>query len=233
MKYITVDQIQIRVTKKSIRNINLYVCPATGDVRISAPSNTSIERIKGFALSRIGWIKKHLSKYQGRIIPEVKDCINNESHYFLGKEYTLKLIETDTRPKIELNESRIIHMYSRPGDASEKRRQLMNLWYRQELKKQILPLVEKWESKTGLNMTEWKIRRMKTKWGSVSLRTKTARLNLELIKKPVECLEYVIVHELVHLVERYHNLRFRNYMENYLPGWERLKEVLNSPPYIS
>ncbi|MBN2603265.1 MAG: M48 family metallopeptidase [Candidatus Thermoplasmatota archaeon] len=230
MEQITISDIKIDVIRKDIKNIHLGVYPPLGRVRIAAPLNVSDDAIRLFAISKLSWIKRHQRKFaeQERMTPrEYKD---RESHYFQGRRYLMNVIETDATPRIVLRNKAYIELYVRPGTLVEKRHQILNEWYRGELKKQIPAIIEKWERIIGVKVNDWRVKQMKTKWGSCIIEKKRIWLNLELAKKPVVCLEYIIVHEMIHLLERHHNDRFLNYMDHYLPNWRQLKAQLNSLP---
>lgn len=230
MKQIKVSDISVDVVRKDIKNMHLAVYPPTGRVRISAPNRISDEAIRLFAISKISWIRRHQRNFKNQErIPE-REYVYRESHYFLGQRYLLNIIEEDAPPKVEIRNKTYIDMYVRPNTSLEKRHKIMTEWYRSELKKIIPDYIEKWEKKTGLKVNEWKIHQMKTKWGSCDIEDRKIILNLELAKKPVHCLEYIIVHEMMHFFERHHNERFIDKLEQYLPNWKKLKNELNKMP---
>ncbi|MEW6615825.1 MAG: SprT family zinc-dependent metalloprotease [Thermodesulfobacteriota bacterium] len=230
MEQITVNNIKIDVVRKNIKNIHLAVYPPTGRVRIAVPLKANDDAVRLFAISKLGWIKRHRLKFEGqeRITP--REYKNRESHYFQGKRYLLNIIEEDAPPKVILKNKTYIDLYVRPGIPVEKRHTIMTEWYRVELKKQIPAMIEKWEKTLNVKVNEWQVKRMKTKWGSCNIEKKRIWINLELAKKPDYCLEYIIVHEMVHLLERHHNDRFLYYMDKYLPNWKQLKTELSRLP---
>jgi len=230
MKKITVSDITIDVVRKDIKNIHLAVYPPTGRVRIAAPLGVHDDVIRLYAISKLGWIKRHQRKFkeQERLTPrEYKD---RESHYYLGKRYLLNIIEVDAPPKVVLRNKTYIDMYVRPGTPAAKRHEIMNKWYRVQLQKQIPTLIDWWEKKLDIKVSEWHIKQMKTKWGSCNIERKRIWVNLELAKKPLHCLEYIIVHEMAHFFERKHNEDFILHMDKFFPKWRSYREELNKSP---
>ena len=230
MGQITISDITIDVVRKDIRNIHLAVYPPLGRVRLAAPLNISDDAIRLFAVSKLAWIKRNQRKFEGqeRIAP--REFKNRESHYFRGQRYLMNIIEVDAPPKVILKNKTYIDLYVRPETPTDKRLEVMNEWYRVQLKNQIPDLIAKWEEKMNIKVSEWQVKQMKTKWGSCNIEAKRLWINLELAKKPEHCLEYIIVHEMVHLLERHHNDRFHYLLETYLPNWKQLKTELNQLP---
>ncbi|PAU95373.1 metal-dependent hydrolase [Aliifodinibius salipaludis] len=224
---ITVSGIDIDVIKKDIKNMHLSVHPPTGRVRISSPKEMETKSIRLFAVSKLGWIKKHIRNMQEQDRQPEREYIQRESHYFQGQRYLLNIIEHDAPPKVEIRNKKYMDLYVRPGSDREKKREVVKEFYRSELKKQIPPLIEKWEEKMGVQVNDWLVRQMKTKWGSCNTDEGRIILNLELAKKAPECLEYVVVHEMVHLQERLHTERFKALLEKYMPSWKERREELN------
>lgn len=229
MKQITISNITIDVIKKDIKNIHLAVYPPTGRVRIATPKKTSDESIRLFAISKLGWIKKHQRNFNKQNRLPVKEFINRESHFYLGKRYLLNVVETEGKPYVKMRH-RKIDVFVRLGSSSEVKDQLLTNWYRNQLKLLIPPFISKWEKILNVKVSHWGVRKMKTKWGSCSVESQRILLNLELIQKPVACLEYIIAHELVHLIERHHNDRFLSILSKHLPNWKFLKQELNRFP---
>ena len=230
MKQITVSDIKIDVVSKDIKNIHLGVYPPTGRVRIAAPLKLNEDAIRLFAISKLGWIKRHRQKFAGqeRIAP--REYKQRESHYFRGRRYLLNIIETEAPPKVVIRSKTYLDLYIRPGTSTPKRHEIMTEWYRAELKKQIPAIIEKWEKILKVKVNGWQVKQMKTKWGSCNREKKRVWINLELAKKPERCLEYIIVHEMVHFLERHHKDTFLYYMDTYLPSWKKLKTELNKLP---
>ncbi len=230
MAEIIINEIKIDVIRKDIKNIHLAVYPPTGRVRIAAPLKTNEDTVRLYAISKLGWIKRNQRRFYGQERIPPREYKQRESHYFQGKRYLLNIIEIEAPPKVVIKNKTYIDLYVRPGAHVEKRHEIMNEWYREQLKKQCPVLIEKWEKLLDVKVSDWQIKKMKTKWGSCSIERKRIWLNLELAKKPEQCLEYIIAHEMVHLLERYHNERFLYYMDKYLPNWRKLKTELNKLP---
>ncbi len=230
MEKMIISDISIDIVRKDIKNIHLAVYPPAGRVRIAAPLNTNDDTIRLFAIKKLGWIKRQQSKFEGQERISAREYKDRESHYFLGRRYLLNVIEEDAAPKVILRNKTYIDLYLRHETPVAKRHEIMNEWYRTELKKLIPDIIEKWEKRIDVKVSEGRVKLMKTKWGSCNIEKKRIWLNLELAKKPIQCLEYIIVHEMVHLLERHHNDRFLNYMDGYLPNWKQLRKELNKLP---
>jgi len=230
MPQIELGNIQIEVEQKDIQNIHLSVYPPNGKVRIAAPSRMDLDTIRVFALSKLQWIKKQQKILQNQERETVREYLSKESHYYLGKRYLLKIKEHNHPPKIVLKHSEI-ELYIRPGTTEAKRKEILEQWYRAQLKAIVPPLIKKWEKKIGVESNEFGIKKMRTKWGTCNTTAKRVWLNLELARKPIECLEYIIVHELVHLLERSHNARFVSYMNEFMPKWRHHRAELNRLPF--
>lgn len=230
MHRIAVGNIVVDVVRKDIKNIHLAVYPPTGRVRMAVPLQTNDDAIKMFALSKLGWIKRHQRNFEKQERVTQREYKQRESHYFGGRRYLLNIIETEAVPKVVVRSKKYIDLYVKPNTPTEKRHELLNKWYRSQLKKKIPLLISKWEKILGVQVNTWQIKQMKTKWGSCTIEKKHIWLNLELAKKPEHCLEYIIVHEMVHLRERHHNEKFVYYMDTYLPTWRQLKTELNKLP---
>ncbi len=230
MEQITISNIEIDVVRKDIKNIHLAVYPPTGRVRIAAPLSVNEDAIRLYAISKLGWIKRHQRNFAGQERISPREYKNRESHYFQGKRYLLNIIEAQAPPKVVLKNKTYIDLFVRPETSTAKRHKIMNEWYREELKRLIPGLIEKWQKQMDLRVNEWQVKLMKIKWGSCNIEKKRIWLNLELAKKPIHCLEYIIVHEMVHLSERHHNDRFLYYMDTYLPNWKQLRAELNKLP---
>lgn len=224
------SSLTIDVVRKNIKNMHLAVYPPTGRVRIAAPLRVNDEAIKLFAISKISWIRRHQRSFelQERQVP--REYIERESHYFLGKRYLLRIKENNSSNKVELRTKTYIDLFVRPNSTIEQRQTIIYEWYRNELKKQVQPLIEKWQKQIGVTVDDWQIKQMKTKWGTCNIEKKRVWVNLELAKKPIHCLEYIIVHELIHLIERHHNEKFLSLLERHLPQWKFYREELNRLP---
>jgi predicted metal-dependent hydrolase len=229
VKQLTIGNITIDVIRKDIKNIHLAVYPPTGRVRIATPLKTSDEKVRLFAISKLGWIKKHQRNFdKQKRLPE-KEFINRESHFYLGKRYLLNVIEQPGKQHLEIKH-RHLNLFVKPRTSAGVKNQILNDWYRERLKEMIPPLIEKWEKILKVKVNAFGVKRMKTKWGTCTIEAGRIWINLELAKKPVSCLEYIIAHEMVHLLERHHNERFLAILSKHLPNWKHLKDELNRLP---
>lgn len=219
----------VDVVMKNIKNVHLSVYPPTGRVRISAPERMKVDTIRVFAISKLAWIKQQQAKLRNQERETPREYVDRESLYVWGKRYLLKICESDEPPSVELKHSRML-LRVRPGTVESKREALVEEWYREQLKKAVPPLVMKWQPLMNVKVERFFVQRMKTKWGSCNREARTIRLNTELVKKPPECLEYIVVHELVHLLEPTHNARFVSLMDRFMPKWKFYRVVLNRLP---
>lgn len=229
VQQIQLGQISIDVTLKNIKNVHLSVHPPAGKVKISAPLEMDIDTIRTFAISKLDWIKKERLKFEKQIRETPREFLACESHHLWGERYLLSLIEHPFPPRIEISHKKML-MYLRPGGDDQKKQVIIETWYREQLKAAIPELLQKWEKILQVKAEKFSVRKMKTRWGSSSPAKKTIRLNLELAKKPPECLEYIVVHELVHLLEPTHNQRFKSLMNKFMPKWRFYRDELNLLP---
>lgn len=220
----------IEIVRKAIRNLHLAVYPPNGRVRVAAPLGVDDEAVRLAVISRLGWIKRQQAKYEAQPRQSQREMISGETHYFLGRRYRLRVIPHEGMGRIVLRNRSTMELHVRPGTSAEEREQILLRWYRRRLRELIPPLLERWTPRLGVEVREWGIRRMKTKWGACSIEAGRIWLNLELVKKPIRCLEYVIVHEMTHLLERHHNERFTGHLDSFLPQWRLLREELNREP---
>ena len=227
--HLQLGDITIEVVQKNIKNLHLSVYPPNGRVHISAPTRLDLDTIRVYAISKLNWIKKQQAKFKNQARETPREFLNRESHYFKGKRYLLKLIEHNAPPKVRLQHS-TLELYLRPDSSKAKAKSVLDEWYRAQLKSIVPPLIAKWEKKMQVQVNEFGIKRMKTRWGTCNPQAKRVWLNLELAKKPIDCLEYVLVHEMVHLFERHHNDRFVALMDKFLPLWPHYKDELNRLP---
>jgi len=229
MPQIALGDLKIDVTYKDIKNVHLSVYPPSGKVRISAPLRLELDTIRIYAISKLSWIRKQQTKLNEQAREPARDYVSRESHYYLGKRYLLKILEIESSPKIILKHS-TIEMQIRPGTSTEKREAILDEWYRQRMKEIVPTIIHTWEKTLNVNVKAFGIKKMKTKWGSCNRKAGRIWLNLELAKKPRSCIEYVVIHEMVHLLERKHGEKFTFHMDNFLPMWKSLKEELNRSP---
>lgn len=226
---IKLGDITVDVVKKDIKNVHLSVYPPVGKVRITAPLRMNLDTIRVFAISKLGWIKQQQKKLREQERETPREYLDRESHYVWGKRYLLKVIESDRAPTVELKHSQIL-LRVRPSASCEKKQAIVEEWYRAQLKQAVPSLIAKWEPLMGVKVKRFFVQRMKTKWGSCSLASGSIRLNTELAKKPPECLEYIVVHEMAHLLEPTHNQRFMSLMDQFMPKWWHHRDELNRLP---
>ena len=226
---IQLGDLAVQVFRKDIRNIHLSVYPPEGRVVISCPSRHSLEKIRAYALAKLAWIRKQQRRFQAQQRESQRKYIDRESHYIWGKRYLMCVATTDTAARVEQSPKKIT-LHVQPGTTLEKREELYEEWMRLKLKSAITPLIAKWQPILGVNVKGFFVQRMKTKWGSCSPTRGTIRLNTELAKKPRQCLEYIVVHEMLHLLEPTHNERFRILLDRFMPRWKERRKTLNSLP---
>ena len=221
--------IAVDVVLKEIKNVHLSVYPPNGSVRISAPSRMSLDTIRVFAISKLDWIRQQQKKLQAQERETPREYLERESHYVWGKRYLLTISEVEQPPAIELQHDHMV-MSVRPSASEDKRQSIVENWYREQLKQAVPPLIGTWGPRIGVNVERFFVQRMKTKWGSCSPNARSIRLNTDLAKKPPQCLEYIIVHEMVHLLEPTHNSRFIGLMDRFLRQWQMYRDELNRLP---
>lgn len=226
---VELGDIDVDVVLKDIKNVHLSVHPPTGRVRIAAPSRMNMETIRLFAISRLDWIKRQQRKLRDQERETPREYLERESHYVWGKRYLLSVVEADEPPFIELTAKRM-QLHVRPHSDRSKRRQIMEDWYRDQVRTAAAELITRWTPRIGVSVARLYVRRMKTRWGSCNSRAAAIRLNTDLAKKPRECLEYITVHEMIHILEPTHNDRFRTLMTRHMPDWEIRRQVLNRLP---
>ncbi|WP_054075505.1 MULTISPECIES: M48 family metallopeptidase [Comamonas] len=229
METINLGSIKAEVLRKRIKHMHLGVFPPEGLVRISAPEDVALDTIRVFAISKLGWIKSQQRKMQAQPREPQREFIDRESHYVWGRRYLLQIQELAAPASIVLS-GKNMRMTVRPGTPTDKRQALLEAWYRTQVREAAQPLLRKWQAIMGVQAGKLLVQRMKTKWGSCNPKTGLIRLNTDLAKKPPEHLEYVIVHELAHLIEASHGERFVAAMDMFLPKWQHLRDELNSLP---
>jgi len=190
----------------------------------------SDEAVRLAVIDKLGWIKRQRAKFAEQPRQSQREMVNGESHYFLGKRYRLRVHEQDAPARVAIRGIASLDLFVRPGSSAEQREAVLLRWHREQLKELIPPLLEKWQPLLGVQVADWGIKKMKTKWGSCNIAARRIWLNLELAKKPVQCLEYIVVHELVHLLERHHNERFTTLLETHIPQWRQYREMLKKAP---
>lgn len=226
----TVLGIPVEVVRKDIRNLHIGVHPPHGRVRVAAPLLLSDEAIRLAVVERLAWIKKHKRNFENQPRQSKREMVNGECHYYLGRRYRLRVHEHTGNNRVALRGLATMDLFVRPGTTAAEREAALLAWYRRQLRAMIPPLLEKWLPVIGVQAPAWGIRKMKTKWGSYSRVTSRVWFNLELAKRPPQCLEYIMVHELVHSLERHHNKRFVALMDGFMPRWRQYRDMLNETP---
>lgn len=227
---VKVSGLVVEVVRKRIKNLYLRVEPPHGRVRIAAPLAATDEAIRQAVNGRLGWIQRHQARIAAQPRPARNQFVSGEIHAFLGLPFQLHVIERDSPRVILMRDGLSLKMHVRPDSTREQRQTLLRRWYREQLEAMIPVLVDRWQPVLGVRVSEWRIKRMRTKWGTCNISARRIWLNMELAKRPAGCLEYVVVHEMVHLLERYHNSRFKALMDTFLPLWRLRKQELNSIP---
>ena len=229
-KIITVDNIPVDVKRKDIKNLHVGVYPPDGKVRVSAPQHMDDEAIRLAIVSRLGWIRRQQQGFARQHRESAREMVTGESHYYRGRRYRLNVIEKPGRAQIRLINNTTMELQVPPGMDTAGRWRLLDRWYRQRLREQLPDLLRQWEPIIGVQVAECRIRRMKTRWGSCNIEAGRIWLNLELVKKPTLCLEYILIHEMVHFLERQHTDRFRDLMDQFMPDWGLRRDELNRAP---
>ena len=226
---IKIGDISIAVTRKDIKNVHLSVHPPEGRVTMSAPTDTRLEVARAYAITRLNWIRQQQDTLRHQARETKREFIERESHYLWGRHHLLTVVEEDTKPSVRVDHKRIT-LTIRPGSSQEKRASIIHEWHKSLLHKMIPSVIKKWEAKLGVKVNAYFLQRMKTKWGSCNHEAGNIRLNTELVKKPKDLIEYVIVHEMVHLLEPTHNDRFISILTENYPTWRDARAELNELP---
>lgn len=220
----------MEIVRRNIRNMHLAVYPPTGRIRLAAPLKTDADVVRLFAVSKLGWMKKQVRNFEAQPRETPREYLAGESHYYKGKRYQLIIVETDEPAQVRIKGTRFLEMRVHSSTTQQQRAALLKEWYRAQLKLQLPRLIKKWEDRIGVSCNSWGVRQMRTKWGTCTVSSKRIWLNLELAKKPQICLEYIICHELIHLLERTHNDRFISLMNQHMPKWRMHRTTLNQLP---
>lgn len=227
--HIEVSGVSVEVVRKEIKNLHLGVYPPEGRVRVAVPLKIDDEAVRLAVISKLGWIKRKQKEFAEQPRQSQREMVSGESHYYLGQRYRLNVIEHSGANLVRLK-GKTIDLYVRPNADQARREAVLSQWYRQQIKDLIPELLARWEPVVGVQAAEWGVKKMKTRWGTCNIGARRIWLNLELAKKPIQCLEYILVHELVHLLERRHNDRFRDLMDQFLPQWRLHRDILNKAP---
>ncbi len=227
---LVISGIKVTVVRKAIKNLHLGVYPPAGRVRVAAPMAVSDTAVRLAVIGKLGWIRRQIERFQGQQRQSERDMVSGESHYYLGRRYRLRVIEHDGAFKVILRKKESIELHVRPHTGKKRREQVLQDWYRQQLKLLIPTFLEQWQPILDVRVADWRVKKMKTKWGSFSRDARRIWINLDLAKKPIGCLEYIIVHEMVHFLEPHHNEHFHSLMDRYIPQWSLRRAVLNRAP---
>jgi len=226
---IRVGEISITVVNKDVKHVHLSVYPPDGRVTLVAPTATRLDVARAYAISKLGWIREQRRKLQSQARETPRRFVERESHYLWGRRYLLVVVHEDAKPSVTLDHKRIT-LTVRPGSAEAKRAEVIHAWHKSLLHQEVPPLIEKWEAKLGVQVAGYFLQRMKTRWGGCNHRERHIRLNTELVKKPKDLLEYVIVHEMAHLLESTHSDRFVGMLNEHYPSWREARAELNELP---
>ncbi|MCX6930183.1 MAG: SprT family zinc-dependent metalloprotease [Verrucomicrobia bacterium] len=229
-RQIVVNGLAVQIVRKAIKNLHLGVYPPNGRVRVAAPLAVTDAAVRLAVIGKLGWIKRQQARFEAQPRQSEREMVSGESHYFLGSRYRLRVIERNGATSVALRNKSTLELHVRPETDAGQRNRILHHWYRRQLKELIPPLIEKWQMVLGVAVEEWGVKKMKTKWGTCNIEARRIWLNLELAKKPVPCLEYIIAHEMVHLLERHHNDRFIAIMDKSLPHWRSCRHQLNAAP---
>ena len=229
-RHIDVRGISVEVVRKDIRNLHVGVYPPNGRVRVAAPHRLDDDAVRLAIISRLAWIRRRRGEFEGQERQSRRELVTGESHYFEGRRYRLDVVEHEGPPAVRLRNNKTMQLCIRPDTGRDAREAVLHQWYRRRLRDRLPALVARWEPKVGVSVNDVRIRRMKTRWGSCNAGAGRIWLNLELARKPATCLEYILVHEMVHFLERRHNDRFRELMDRLMPQWRLYREELNRAP---
>lgn len=226
---IQLGELVITLTRKDIKNVHLSVHPPRGRVTLVVPRSTRPEVARAYAISKLAWIRAQQAKLLGQARETPRQYVERESHSLWGRRYLLSIVERDEKPSVRLTHRRIT-LTVRPGSSAAKRAEVLHEWHKSLLHQTVPDLIAKWEPKLGVKVSAYFLQRMKTKWGSCNQRAGSIRLNTDLAKKPKDLLEYVVVHEMLHLLEKTHNERFVLMLSRHYPTWREARAELNELP---
>lgn len=228
---IKIGELDIHLTRKDIKNLHISVMPPDGQVKVSAPDAMTETAIRMAVIHRIPWIRRQQAAFAKQERQSAREMVNGETHYLWGRRYRLEVIEIDILKSqtVKLKSGKLILTVNK-GLSDEVKLKLLTEYYRDRLKARAPDLIDKWSKKTGVTISDWQIQKMKTKWGSCNIEEGNIRLNLDLAKKPLPCLEYIILHELLHFKERQHNDRFKALLDIHMPDWRSRRDLLNQMP---
>lgn len=228
--WIQVSDLEIEVVRKEIKNLHVAVYPPHGYIRVATPVQLGDEQVRLAVTSRLPWIRRQQSRLLKQVRQSLREMVDGESHFLWGQRYRLKVVERPGKGMIRLRGSSTMELCVPPNTGRDRREVILTEWYREHLKATVPELIDKWQPILGIELGSWGVRKMKTRWGSCNPKTGKIWLNLELAKKPPRSLEYILVHELTHLVERRHNDRFVSLLDAYMPQWRTYRDELNELP---
>lgn len=227
--YLTVGGIDVDVVYKEIKNLHIGVYPPMGRVRVAAPEQLDDDQVRLAVVNRLPWIKRQRDRLRAAQRQTMREMVTGESHHVWGSRLRLKVIERPGRAHLEVDGDRLL-LYVSEGSTTKRRRELLDRWYRAQLRQALPAVIAKWEPKLGVTVPKWSIRRMKTKWGSCNRESGHIWFNVELAKKPPDTVEYLVVHEMTHLLERGHGERFVSLLDKAMPDWRARRDRLNEAP---
>lgn len=230
IEVVRIGNIDVELNRRAIKNIHLSVLPPNGKVRLSIPKDTSEQKVRLAIVNKLSWIKKQQADFAGQERQSIREMVNGECHYLWGKKYRLKLIEAKGGYSVTAKGNGNLVLAVAENTSTDNKLKLLNRFYRDEMQRSLERLLPQWEKKLGVKAGSLNIKKMKTKWGSCNIQAKRIWLNLELAKKPPECMEFILAHELIHLLERHHNERFRSLIDKHMPNWRERRDLLNSLP---
>ncbi len=225
-----IGEVDVEINRRDIKNIHLSVLPPNGRVRLSVPTKTSEQAIRLAVVNKLAWIKKQQADFAGQERQSMREMVNGECHYLWGRKYRLKVINAQGKYSVQAKGNAKLELAVAESTSIDNKLKLLNRFYRDEMQCSLEKLLPLWQKKLGVETNSLNTKKMKTKWGSCNIQAKRIWLNLELAKKPFECMEYILVHELIHLLERHHNQRFRSLMDKHMPNWRERRDLLNSLP---
>lgn len=227
MAIIKVSNLSAEVEWKEIKNVHLTVYPPDAHIHVSAPMSMSEEAVRLFLITRISWINEQVTQILDQNRQTPREYVSGENHYFKGRRYRLWILYHNAPAKVEIQGNEYIKLYVREGTTKERRAEVLREWYRSEFKLMLPSLIAKWECALGVKVNKWEVKQMKTLWGSCNHSKRNIIFNLELIKKPIHCIEYIVVHELLHIKVRLHNEEYTVLLTQYFPNWRQIKDELN------
>lgn len=229
MPQIDLGDLRIEVVRKDIKNLHLSVLPPAGEVRIAAPRQMNLDTIRVYAISKLAWIRTQQRRMQAQEREAPREYLDRESHYVWGRRYLLRRVEKEAAPAVDIKQGKLV-LQVRPGTDEARCREILEAWYRGQIRAVTPELIAKWQPIMNVQVGRVFVQRMRTRWGGCNPATGVIRLNTDLAKKPIECLEYIVVHEMAHLLEPTHNARFTSLMDLFLPAWQHLRKRLNDLP---